>query len=160
MLDAASEGAVAHPSDTRLPEADVGVTREAEERDIAVPHEPTSSVPWLRVIQRNAEQLLTVVEDIVELARLEAGRAELAPKRCFPTREMFELVDNWDPRPPEAVAGRHSPPGADPRADSDGSRQAPKGADELLGNAIKYTDRGKIVITISMASSRGTSRRD
>jgi signal transduction histidine kinase/CheY-like chemotaxis protein len=159
LLEATSEVTVAGPGVPPTTTAEAGVSRKAVdagsvEGGPVAPHETTSLVPWLRVIQRNAEQLLTVVEDIVELARLEAGRSELETEDVFPTREVFELVDRLGPRARQKrlpVDIRHQGPIPERIRTDRGKLQ--RVLTNLLGNAIKYTDRGKIVVTISMAGS-------
>ncbi|WP_299444012.1 ATP-binding protein [uncultured Rhodospira sp.] len=93
-------------------------------------------------IHNSGCQLRDLVNDLLDLARIEAGRLELAPETLDVAFEVGACVDLFRERAREAGLtlirdwGRDLPPlWADPRA----LRQA---LNNLISNAIKYTPRG------------------
>jgi signal transduction histidine kinase/ActR/RegA family two-component response regulator len=112
------------------------------------------TIPWLRIIQRNSQQLLTAVEDLVELVRLEAGRDEVAVDCLSPTLEMYDVVELLGSRAHQkglSIEVRYLGPIPERiRTDRAKLRRI---LINLIGNAIKYTDRGRIGIAVSMEGS-------
>jgi signal transduction histidine kinase len=112
----------------------------------------------LDAIHKSGQHLLALINDILELARIEAGRTELNPQPVN-LREFLQAAVNlvrvkadekqlaieFDAGPglPEAVL-----------ADERRLRQVLL---NLLGNAIKFTDQGSVTLRAS-AEPRGTAR--
>ena len=105
---------------------------------------------YLSLIQSNGETLLELINSILDLARMESGR--LRPARGeFDLREMIEqlldalavaafekqieLVGRINPEVPRRVVG-----------DAFRLRQV---LTNLIGNAIKFTERGQVVVTVA-----------
>jgi PAS domain S-box-containing protein len=102
-------------------------------------------VELLGVIQQSGEHLLVLIEDILKLVSIEAGKLELQAERvelteCLDTvaammrvraqQKKLDFVWERDPRLPTTV-----------RADGKHLRQT---LINLLGNAVKFTDRGQV----------------
>jgi PAS domain S-box-containing protein len=105
---------------------------------------------YLTVVQASAEALLVVINDLLDLAKIEAGKLELdlAPfsvravlkdiMRSFALRahrKGLELVGRVDPNVPSALVG-----------DAGRLRQV---LINLIGNAVKFTEQGEVVVTIA-----------
>jgi signal transduction histidine kinase/ligand-binding sensor domain-containing protein/CheY-like chemotaxis protein len=106
---------------------------------------------YLTIVKNSADSLLTVINDILDLSKVEAGKLELDPVD-FDLRETLEetarlmafsaekkhlkLVCDLDPEIPELV-----------RADPIRLRQIVL---NLLGNAIKFTEQGEVVLKASV----------
>jgi len=101
----------------------------------------------IRTILRNGEHLLRVLDDILDLSKIEAGRLQIRASSCDvqalleEVRELFEpravakgieLVGDWG----ELVPARVS-------LDAQRLRQI---LFNLLSNAIKFTDRGAVTL--------------
>lgn len=113
-----------------------------------------STIPWLRVIQRNSSRLITTLEDLEELVRLEAGRVAVAGEYASPTLEMYDLVEWLGPlahrKGLTIEVGYQGPIPVRIRTDREKLRRI---LINLVGNAIKYTDQGRIGITVTMEGS-------
>ncbi len=107
---------------------------------------------YLAIVKSSAHSLLTVINDILDLSKVEAGKLQLNPVD-FDLRENLEeavrliaftaerkrlkLVCDLDPDIPQIV-----------RADPIRLRQIVL---NLLGNAIKFTEEGEVVLQASVA---------
>jgi signal transduction histidine kinase/DNA-binding response OmpR family regulator len=104
----------------------------------------------LRIVKSSADALLTVINDILDVSRMEAGKLELdaidfnlrdavgEAARSVALRahqKGLELIVDIDSRVPNAI-----------RADAGRLRQV---LVNLLGNAIKFTDAGEIVLSVT-----------
>jgi len=104
---------------------------------------------YLTLAQTSAESLLQIINDILDLSKIEAGRMRLEHEdfdlwECLEdtlkslavrTREKdLELVCNISPRVPRRVMGDHGR-----------LRQI---VVNLVGNAVKFTDEGEIVLKV------------
>ena len=118
----------------------------------------TVPIEWVDHIQRGGQHLLTLVNDVLDLARVEAGRLELRPEPLDVGLAVIEAVNGLRP-----LADRKSlAVPADARSfnvvvDRGRFRQI---LYNLISNAIKYTpDGGSINVTASRRRRRGPHRR-
>ena len=103
-----------------------------------------------RLVQQSASNLLAIINDILDLSRIEAGKLELE-LTAFDLREVAEaavdVIAFTAHRKQIEVAvslDEKIPPGL--RGDPNRIRQILL---NLLGNAAKFTEQGEIVLTIS-----------
>lgn len=110
----------------------------------------------LRIVQDSAESLLALINDILDFSKIEAGKLDLDSDE-FRLRDRLgdtmkslalrahakglELACHVSPNVPDVVVG-----------DAGRLRQI---VVNLVGNAIKFTDQGEVVLDVSLAS--GTS---
>ena len=114
----------------------------------------------LQTIHRNAQNLLTVINDILDLSKIEAEKIELELVDCSPyeiVEEVRSLVQvranekhlglevNYDLPLPESI-----------RTDPTRLRQI---LINLVGNAIKFTDTGGVKITVRCTRDDDTPAR-
>jgi signal transduction histidine kinase/ligand-binding sensor domain-containing protein/ActR/RegA family two-component response regulator len=101
----------------------------------------------LRIIQRSGEHLLGLINDVLSLARIEAGRLTLVPGP-FDLRALFGSVHDM-------VRERAEARGLDLTFELDASLPPSVLGDagrlrqvllNLLGNAVKFTERGGVVL--------------
>lgn len=100
---------------------------------------------WIETVNSSCNSLLTLISDILDLSKIEAGRMELQRKRFNPGRLLSEVVDlmkpiarqkgielrcKLDAQIPEMVIG-----------DSQKMRQIVL---NLLGNSVKFTHQGGV----------------
>ncbi len=104
----------------------------------------------LRTAQNSAEALLTIINDILDYSKLEAGRIELESKPVSPG----QIIDNVVSLLSRQAAGKglaltYAVPGEVPSwvlADPTRLRQV---LVNLVGNAIKFTARGAVTLSVS-----------
>jgi two-component system sensor histidine kinase/response regulator len=111
---------------------------------------------YLQMVKTSADGLLTVINDILDFSKIEAGKLELDPID-FELRDMLadtvrslslrayakdlELACHVDANVPEFLVG-------DPAR----LRQVLL---NLVGNAIKFTERGEVVVHVGLANADG-----
>lgn len=108
----------------------------------------------LHAIARSGEHLLALINDVLEMSKIEAGRAELHPM-TFNLRGLMADVDVMFVMRTNAKGLKFAieidddvPPYI--RADEARLRQV---LINLIGNAVKFTDRGHITVRVSVDSS-------
>ena len=109
---------------------------------------------YLQMVRASYEQLLHIITDILDFSKIEAGKLELDPHE-FLLRDSLgetlralahradskglELAAHIAPNVPDSLIG-----------DSGRLRQI---VVNLVGNAIKFTERGEVVVEVSLAGS-------
>ncbi len=108
---------------------------------------------------RSGRSLLTIINDILDFSKIEAGKVEIRAE-AFPPREVLaSLIASFQSmvhEPDIAIVSRVDPevPGL-VVSDQIRFRQI---LTNLVGNAIKFTERGKIVIHLSSANGSGPGK--
>jgi len=129
----------------------LGMVELALDDDLAVPQRDR-----LRLVHDSARSLLAIINDLLDLAKIEAGKFVLDPTR-FALREEVEMTlrslaaraqerglllsCTIDPEVPAQVVG-----------DPDRLRQV---LVNLVGNAIKFTERGQVTVRMHRAPEAG-----
>ncbi len=114
---------------------------------------------YLETVKLSADSLFTVINDILDFSKIEAGKVDLEAED-FNLRDCLEetlktlafradekgleLLCDIAPAVPEVVRG-----------DSHRLRQV---IINLLGNAIKFTDRGEVALNVHLAAEDGDDR--
>jgi PAS domain S-box-containing protein len=124
-------------------------------RQAAAPAPPAARQPYLQMAEAAAERLLALIDDLLDLSRIEARRLEVRAepfslRRCLDRAAAFfhrqaqekgiTLRVETAPEVPDRVLG-----------DRDRLGQV---LTNLIGNAIKFTDRGEVAVA---AGVRGDS---
>ena len=101
----------------------------------------------LRTIRRNGDLLLAIIDDILDLSKIEADRGEVELVPCPPARIVSDVVDLMRVRSEGkglSISVRYlTPVPATIRTDSVRLRQA---LINLIGNAIKFTEKGGVEV--------------
>jgi CheY-like chemotaxis protein len=102
------------------------------------------------VIKRSGEHLLTLINDLLDLAKIEAGRTELQ-HRAFGLREVLKhVVDLATVRASGAGLALLYEAGADVPEHVLGDERALRQILlNLLGNAVKFTERGRVRLRVA-----------
>jgi len=108
---------------------------------------PAEEYGYLDIIERNGRHLLTLINDILDLSRIEAGREEVDAQPFSLRSLVVEIVDLIAPQAGEkGVALRHEVPADLPPvvSDPDKCRHI---LQNLVGNAVKFTETGSVEIS-------------
>lgn len=116
------------------------------------------NIDYLHIINRSGEHLLALINDVLEIAKIEAGRTKLV-LTPFDIRSMLDDLGAMFRIKAEAKGLRLDIEGASelpPQviADENKLRQI---LINLLGNAVKFTERGSIALRVS-AKDEGEGR--
>ena len=108
---------------------------------------PAEELTFLEIIERNGKNLLLLINDILDLSRIEAGFEEISVAH-FPFRELTdEIVAMLEPLALDKnIALRCQIPDDLPPISSDPVK-CRHILQNLVGNAIKFTERGQVTIT-------------
>lgn len=106
----------------------------------------------LKIINRAGEHLLTIINDILEMSKIEAGKTTLN-NHSFNLQEFLELLYNFiklraESKDLELIFDYDSDLPAYIYADEGKLRQILL---NLLGNAIKFTDKGRVNLQIKQS---------
>jgi CheY-like chemotaxis protein/signal transduction histidine kinase/CHASE3 domain sensor protein len=111
-------------------------------------------VKYARTIQASGNDLLIMINDILDLSKIEAGHMEVIPEQVTITRLMSDMTRLFEPvcQQKGLVFGKHisekCPTGIN--VDRQRLEQILK---NLLSNAIKFTEHGKVEIAVNCEGS-------
>jgi PAS domain S-box-containing protein len=109
----------------------------------------------LEIINRSGEHLLMLINDVLELSKIDAGQVGLLEEDCNLPRLLQEVADMLRVRAEQAglrlTLSRTGLPGA-VRVDTTKLRQI---LINLLGNAIKFTPQGSVHLGVKAESAEG-----
>ncbi len=110
-----------------------------------------------RTIRRNGEHLLSIINDILDISKLEAGRMTIESVPVAPGPLLAEVMDlmrvRADAKGLELVARLDGPVPAAVTTDPTRLRQV---LVNLVGNAIKFTEHGSVTITVAEDRDAGS----
>jgi signal transduction histidine kinase/CheY-like chemotaxis protein len=107
--------------------------------------EQRESLGW---VQRGGRDLLGLINEILDLSRIEAGRLVLSPRRFDPRQLVADVVEQH--RPLAAQKGLvidFRDTGAPPEVQLDAQRVR-QIVINILGNAVKFTDHGRVEVAV------------
>ena len=112
----------------------------------------------LAVIQQSGQHLLALIEDLLDITRIEAGRLDFSPEPVEPARLLEEILAARQLREAgrDVVVQSHAEALPAVHADARRLRQI---LGNLLDNALKYTDRGEIRLGLHAAALASTTVR-
>lgn len=111
-------------------------------------------VKYARTIQTSGNDLLALINDVLDLSKIEAGRMDLTPQRITLAQLMETLRSQFDPvANNRGLALRLSiAPGAPTSIETDPHRLE-QVLRNLLSNALKFTEKGEVTMEVDTASS-------
>ncbi|GIK20477.1 MAG: response regulator [Leptolyngbya sp. PLA2] len=116
-------------------------------------------VEAVRVIRRNGRHLLSVINDILDLSKIEAGRLEVEPGDCVPVRIVEEVCSLLRVRAVEkGLDLEWSMGGQVPRRIRTDARRLKQTLLNLVGNAVKFTERGSVRVVVAMGGDDESGR--
>ncbi|MEO8349126.1 MAG: response regulator, partial [Acidobacteriota bacterium] len=117
------------------------------EREGKTPADPERRLHDIRVIRESAETLLRMINNILDLARLEAGQRDLHPQRVELKPMLDETADLLEPqaRARDLTLTTEISPDLPEMAVLDREKVS-RVLINLLSNAVKYTQKGQVVL--------------
>jgi signal transduction histidine kinase/ActR/RegA family two-component response regulator len=115
----------------------------------------------LTIIQRSGEHLLNLVNDILDLSRIEAGRLELHPV-AFHLNEFLQIIADMGRIQAEEkrLAFEYNLASPLPAMVVGDPRRLRQILLNLLGNAVKFTEQGQVTFTVGAISPDGEEGSD
>ncbi len=108
----------------------------------------------LNVIMQNGRHLLRIINDILDLSKIEAGRIDLDVESFDPAAEIRNVVKLMEPRVAESSLRLVYTVDDDLPARIDGdSTRLRQILLNLLGNAIKFTEQGEVSVHASVGDA-------
>jgi CheY-like chemotaxis protein len=111
----------------------------------------TAFAEHIGTIRRNADHLLTIINDVLDLSKIEAGKMTAEVVACSPARISAEVLELHGARASERglrlglnVQGEIP---AEIRTDPTRLRQILM---NLVGNAVKFTEQGEVVLSVGL----------
>ena len=114
---------------------------------------PDEEYGYLEVIERNGRNLLSLINDILDLSRIEAGREDISVSRFSVGGQVGEIVAMLEPLALEKKLTLLNQVSGDLpllTSDPDKCRHI---LQNLVGNAVKFTEQGLITITARQAGN-------
>jgi PAS domain S-box-containing protein len=115
---------------------------------------PAEQREYLDIVQRSGRGLLQLIDDILDLSKIEAGKIVIETIDCSPQQVVEEVLALMRVRAQEKriqlEARYHDPLPATIRTDVVRLRQI---LVNLVGNAIKFTEQGHVWVDVSLAAA-------
>jgi signal transduction histidine kinase/DNA-binding response OmpR family regulator len=122
-------------------------------RDLSLTEAQHESVA---VIERSGDHLLTLINDLLDLAKIEAGKLDLHVGLFDPSALLAHVADLTQVRARQAgLAFEYSPAGDFPARVAGDERALRQVLLNLLGNAVKFTETGGVKLRASMTPRDG-----
>ncbi|TDJ72577.1 MAG: response regulator, partial [Planctomycetota bacterium] len=114
----------------------------------------------LEIICINGEHLLTVMNDILDVSRIEAGRMPVERTLCSPTKIVSEAVAMMEGQAHEKALEVHvQSVGTIPEMIETDPTRLRQILLNVIGNAVKFTESGAIELTLTMSVADGGGQR-
>ncbi len=104
---------------------------------------------YLEIVERNGKQLLQLINDILDLSKIEAGFIDLHPK-AFPITGIIEvIIESLSPLAKNKKIILEADLAEDlPLLESD-EIKTHQILMNIIGNAVKFTDKGSVIVSVS-----------
>ena len=110
-------------------------------------------------IRRNGEHLLAVINDILDLSKIEAGKLQIEPTRCSPIQVVAEVVSLMRVQAAaKQLKLKTELAGPLPETVLTDPLRLRQVLVNLVGNAIKFTDQGEVCLAVRLISDNGPPR--
>ncbi len=111
---------------------------------------------WVSALRRNGEHLLRLVDDVLDVSKIEAGALHVELRPCAPIAIVDEALEMLRGRARERglALGVEYATAVPERVRTDAARLR-QILLNLLGNAIKFTERGGVSLAVSLEARSG-----
>ncbi|NUQ62458.1 MAG: response regulator, partial [Pirellulales bacterium] len=112
---------------------------------------PKERLRAIEAIQRNGKYLLELVNDILDLSKVEAGKLDVAPVRCSPCQLVAEVASMMRVRAAKkGLPLEVSFEGKIPQTIHTDPTRLSQILVNLLSNAVKFTDAGRVRVVVRL----------
>jgi len=108
---------------------------------------PEEEHSYLDVIERNGKQLLSLINDILDLSRIEAGREEIEINRFNVSELINEVVELINPQASQKNINLRYIPGKDISPIKSDYIKCRHILQNIIANAVKFTEEGGVEIS-------------
>lgn len=111
---------------------------------------PEEEFSYLNVIERNGKHLLALINDILDISRIESGREELETGRFDMNELVAEVIAMITPQADQkGIAIRQLPSRQEAMLETD-MEKCRHILQNLISNAVKFTEKGSVVVELTM----------
>ena len=104
---------------------------------------------YLEIVERNGKQLLKLINDILDLSKIEAGKMEVNPKSMSLKTLLQDIKDNLQPISNEkGLEFELNIANVLPQIETDEGKLH-QILQNIVGNAVKFTEKGKVEINVN-----------
>ncbi len=115
---------------------------------------PKEEVDYLEVIERNGRHLLSLINDILDLSRIESGRIEISPS-CFSLRMLMgEVLEMIDPEAREKGIALQNQIDENLQPITTDPEKLRHIVQNLVSNAVKFTETGSVVVSVQLVEDQ------
>ncbi|GAB4524307.1 MAG: hypothetical protein Tsb0010_08230 [Parvularculaceae bacterium] len=116
---------------------------------------PKEAKDRIDIITDSGQTLMSLLNDILDLSRIESGKLEIAPASGDIVHSCRRVVDLWRPQAQEkGLVLTLDVVGAPPRLKFDSVRVR-QCVGNLISNAVKFTEKGGVAVTLSVHEGEG-----
>jgi CheY-like chemotaxis protein/HAMP domain-containing protein len=104
---------------------------------------------YLEVVERNGKRLLALINDILDLSKVESGKVELQPEKLNLFFVLSQVIESVQPLARQKNVELRCDSCNDKieiETDKDRLHQV---ITNIVGNAVKFTDKGNVLISVS-----------
>jgi len=113
---------------------------------------------YLEIIERNGKQLLNLINDILDLAKIESGRMDVSPGIFSPKATIETIVESLEPLAEnKGIDINQNIPDDLIKIESDEFR-VHQILQNIMGNAVKFTNQGSVTVSASSDAEKITIR--
>jgi len=106
-------------------------------------------IDYIEIIERNGDKLLTLINDILDLSKIEAGKIDLNPKKIGVSYIITMITENLEQTADDkGIKINIVKPDDLPPIITDEARFY-QILQNIVGNAVKFTEDGSVIITCS-----------
>lgn len=110
---------------------------------------------YLSTILVNGEHLLNLINDILDLSKVEAGHLEVEATQCQPYQIIKEVIQVLSVKAKEkGLVLKYKPEGSIPETILSDSARLRQIVTNLIGNAIKFTEHGEVIVSTRLSDNR------
>jgi len=115
---------------------------------------PDEEYGYLDVIERNGKSLLLLINEILDISRIEAGREEIEVSEFSINETVLEVASViWPQADQKGIKLQTDTKGKDVRITSDAGK-CRHILQNIIGNAVKFTDKGGVEISLTGREDR------